>query len=148
MLNIGYEKAHPDAIAPTKAHYTDAGFDLYCMDSVTLYPGQIVKVDTGIVTAIPNGYFGMICDRSGHGSKGVKVFGGIIDPEYRGRIMVCLGLLAKEGSVFFDPGSKIAQLIIMPRYEGSLVSMEGLSKESTSRGDKGFGSSDAKPQGA
>jgi len=90
----------------------------------------------------------MICGRSGHGSKGVKVFGGIIDPEYRGKIMVCLGLLAKEGSVFFDPGSKIAQLIIMPRYEGSLVSMEGLSKESTSRGAKGFGSSDAKPQGA
>lgn len=143
MLNIPFQKVHQDAITPTRAHYTDVGFDLYSTTSVTLYPGTILKVDTGIVMAIPTGYFGYICDRSGHGSKGVKVFGGVIDPDYRGNIIVCLGFLAKEGSFYVGPGTKIAQMLILPRYEGTFVEVKGIPEEATSRGDKGFGSTDA-----
>lgn len=69
---------------PTKAHETDACFDLYadCPDDIyyswdvqkdvagiKIRPHETVKVKTGIATAIPVGYWGAVFARSGLATK-------------------------------------------------------------------------------
>jgi dUTP pyrophosphatase len=135
----------PDAIIPTKAYEDDAGFDLYSVEEIKLYFGIPMKVKTGIAMEIPRGYSGFIWDRSGLGSKGIKVFGGVIDSQYRGEVIVCLNRLWDSGlpimatSSVLPKGSKIAQLCIFKTPEFKIEEVEELS--SSERGNKGFGSS-------
>lgn len=138
---IGVVKTIPDAIVPTKNYPSDAGFDLYSTEGVELKPGQISKIGTGISLSIPEGHFGLICDRSGHGSKGIKVFGGVVDSSYRGEVFVCLGLMNtfERSWIKLPKGSKIAQIVILPVRQVVLYEADKLN--STDRGEKGFGSS-------
>ena len=49
----------------------DAGYDLYAcleMDDI-IYPGETLKVPTGIALEIPEGYFGAVYARSGLATK-------------------------------------------------------------------------------
>lgn len=98
----------------------------------------VTKVKTGIALRVPTGHVGLIWDRSGMGFKSIKVFGGVIDSEYRGDVTVCLGNFS-----FFDytvkAGDKIAQILIQEVKHSELREVTEL--DETSRGDKGFGSS-------
>lgn len=123
---------------PTKAHDSDAGYDLYSDKDITLLPGHRAKIPTAIAIAIPKGYSGFIWDRSGIGSKGVKVHGGVIDSSYRGEIMVCLGNYSSE-EIYFPKGSKIAQIVFKETPHFEMVEVDDL--DETVRGNKGFGSS-------
>ena len=143
-FKLHVKKLTEDAILPTKKHNNDAGFDLYANESMTLRPieidmwGQTVKVKTGISIEIPDGWFGLIRDRSSLGSQGILVLGGVIDSGYRGEIIVCLHNLNNK---FYEikKGDKIAQLLLIPVPQVDIVPVDSLSE--TSRGDKGFGSS-------
>ena len=53
------------ATAPTRAHDTDAGLDLYSSRGCPINPGERRLVSTGVHVSIPPGYVGMICPRSG-----------------------------------------------------------------------------------
>ena len=68
-----------DAQLPYRAHETDAGADLYYSEyeDVTIPPGTIVKLKTGVKLALPENTVGIIHDRSSMGAKGLKVMGGI-----------------------------------------------------------------------
>src|SRR5690349_18996278 len=90
-LEIPIKKLDQDAILFTKAHHSDAGFDIYSLEDVVILPGEIAKIKTGIAINIPTGYVGLIMDKSSMGSKGFKVFGGVVDAGYTGEVMVCLG---------------------------------------------------------
>ena len=72
-----------DAILPTKAHEDDACFDLYAAEDRVLYPETAsYLISTGFKVAIPDGYVGLVCSRSGLAAKhGVFVTNspGIID---------------------------------------------------------------------
>lgn len=117
MLEIAYVKLTPDAIEPTKAHPNDAGWDLYAARDVPIQHGKVSLIQTGIVAAIPQGCCGLICDRSSHGSKGLKVMGGVIDAGYRGEIVVALAYVAGDNTFdlqFVAKGAKVAQLLILP----------------------------------
>ncbi len=117
MLDIPIKLLHPDAKVPTKAHFEDAGWDLYCVQDIRI-TSRVLKVKTGIAISIPRGYVGLIWDRSGLGSKGIKVHGGVIDSGYVGEIIVCLSLPAQPDEpntyacVSMDTGTRIAQLLI------------------------------------
>lgn len=140
---------------PTKNYDDDAGFDLYAAEDVEIYPGEVVKVKTDIAIAIPNGYFGLIRDRSSLGSKGIIVTAGVIDCLYRGGILVCLGNInftsPEDGKTFIRQldivnnkyvvrrGDKIAQLLVLPVPDIKICEANYLVE--TERGDKGFGSS-------
>ena len=79
------------ATAPTRAHDTDAGLDLYALHPADIPPGQRQLVGTGVHVSIPPGYVGMICPRSGLAHKhGLTVLNapGIIDAGYTGEIKV------------------------------------------------------------
>lgn len=95
------------------------------------------KIKTGIALEIPDGHVGLICDRSGMGSKGFKVMGGVIDSIYRGDVTVCLTKVGNSAKI--KAGDKIAQIVILPIANPELVEVEELTD--TARGEKGFGSS-------
>jgi dUTP pyrophosphatase len=85
---------------------------------------------------------GLIWPRSGLSTRlGIDVLAGVIDSGYTGEIKVCL-LNTSEDPVLLEAGSKIAQIIFQEHLTFDFQEVESLS--STDRGEKGFGSSDAK----
>jgi dUTP pyrophosphatase len=138
---ISFKKTNSDAIAPNRAHATDAGYDLFSTHEVTLMPNTTTPVHTGVTLAIPPHLFGQIASRSGLALRGVFVTGGIIDPDYRGEIVVILNYMgsAEAKPITLSKGSKVAQILFMPRYSGQLDEVVELD-ENTERGSSGFGS--------
>ena len=141
---IKVKKLTSTAIVPTKSRKTDAGYDLYADEDVALYPEQTKLISTGIAFAIPDGYAGLIWDRSGLGSKGIHRHAGVVDSSYRGEVKVCLsnslsGHHSAENIYFISKGDRIAQILFQKVPHFDLVETEEL--DDTDRGSSGFGSS-------
>ena len=131
------KRVNPEAILPTRAHADDAGLDLYAAEDVYLEAGQGKLGKTGIAMAIPQGFVGMIADRSSLGKKGIKTAGGIIDAGYRGEIQVILWNISHQ-DICLKKGEKIAQMLIIPIATPAPI--EAVSLDETARGEQGFGS--------
>ena len=126
---------------PEYAMPGDAGADLRTRVAVDLAPFQRALVPTGVALALPNGYVGLVHPRSGLAVKmGVTVLNapGTIDAGYRGEIKVPLINLDPHESVHFEPGERIAQLVIQRYVQARFVSAERL--PGSARSDSGFGS--------
>ena len=132
----------PGAKIPTRAHLFDAGLDLYAKEnegSIVIAPfGGSVNIDTGVHVQIPNHFCGLIKSKSGLMSGKRVLTDGTIDAGYTGSIHVTL-FNHGEYSYVVEPGSKIAQLVIVPCCLPPLEVVDSL--EDTERGDNGFGSS-------
>jgi dUTP pyrophosphatase len=64
-----------------------AGFDIASSVDITINPGEVVKIPTGLVIAAPKGHFLLIAARSSLSfKKGLAMANGIgiIDPDYAG----------------------------------------------------------------
>jgi dUTP pyrophosphatase len=129
--------------APTQAYDNAAGYDLYASRVVILAPGSLGIVKTGIAVEIPVGFVGLIRDRSSYGVRGIIHTAGVIDSDYRGEVKVCLWNTTDKFH-HVQVGDKIAQMVIVPHYSGKPTVVNELSE--TSRGQKGFGSSDVSTQ--
>ena len=147
---VKVKKTHPDAVIPTQ-NQGDVGWDLYSVEGGEIKSGDIGKISTGLVLAdtpcsedIYKRILLKIEGRSGLASKGVFPVGGIIDPFYRGEISVLLYNSNSE-KFEFEPGDRVAQIVIYPVYASANGSgtkfLETKNVNSTSRGEKGFGSS-------
>ena len=121
-----------------------AGLDLLAAvpDSAPLMlaPGKHAMVPTGFAIALPEGFEAQVHPRSGLAAKhGVTVLNspGTIDADYRGEIQV---ILINHGAEPFTirRGERIAQMVIAPVVQATLVPVTSLS--STDRGSGGFGS--------
>ena len=136
---IQIKKLSEDAIVPTRANEDDAGWDLYVPHDFLLPQQTRALVPTHIAIAIPNGYVGLIWDRSGVAvKKGVHRFAGVIDSGYRGEVKVCLWN-SSELEVHFRKGERIAQILFQAIPSCQLTEVEELG--TTTRGEGGFGSS-------
>lgn len=123
---------------PTYAHPGDAGMDFYAAEAVTIAPGERVRIATGVCLAIPEGYTGLMWDKSGIAFKhGLTVLGGVIDAGYRGEILVQL-YNTSDTVHSFAVGDKVAQMLIHPVVRAELVETDEL--DDTARGEDGFGS--------
>src|SRR5271155_5833085 len=101
-----------DATVPTRATKYSAGYDLYSNESVMIFPRGRALVKTGISVAFSTECYGRIAPRSGLAVKsGLDVGAGVIDPDYRGEIMVLL-FNHSDSSVGIKTGDKIAQMIL------------------------------------
>lgn len=141
FMQLFIKKVYPDAVVPQFAHHNDAGMDLYTRESVTILPGQRVQISTGIAMQIPDGYVGLMWDKSGLSHKGgLKTLGGVIDAGYRGEVFVGLCNLG-DVAYSFEAGQKVAQLIIQKIEQPTLVVVEEL--EDSKRGTGAFGSTGA-----
>jgi dUTP pyrophosphatase len=111
-MKIKIKKLHLDAQIPKYAHEGDAGLDLYTVEAFELEPGERKSIPLGISIEIPDGYVGLISEKSGLSHKyGIKGFGGVIDSGYRGEIHA--GVMNLSDKYFkFEKGHKIAQLLI------------------------------------
>jgi dUTP pyrophosphatase len=155
-MEIRYSKLHPHAKEPFRANASDAGYDLFSTDYVTLEPFQRRLISTGINVEIPEGFYGRVAPRSGLAcKKGIDVMAGVIDSGYRGEVKVLLINLNFEGynlkpnafeamfgsanKIEIKPGDRIAQLIIEKCHAAEWKSMKTL--EESERGEGGFGSS-------
>ena len=95
-------------------------------------------IPTGLAVAIPDGHFGRIVMRSGHGIKrDLSCHVGTIDSDYRGEIMVLVRNHG-AGDQTIEPGERFAQLIVMPCPRIEVTAIDELPL--TKRGAGGFGS--------
>ena len=142
MSALAIELVHHHAKLPTKAHASDAGYDLYSCERVEIKEQKSALVRTGIKANLPPGYYGRIASRSGLAAKhGLDVAAGVIDNGYNGEIMV---LLRNHGPYDYviEIGDKIAQMILEQYGDFPVVLVDSVAELSnTTRGESGFGSS-------
>ena len=126
---------------PTRAHATDAGADLKSSEYYTMLSGEQHMYDTGVAIAIPEGFVGLVFNRSSQGKRGITIPNsvGVIDSDYRGNIKV---LLRNDSDVDYNVNilDRIAQLVLVPIVIPVLEQYEGDTWNNTVRGTGGFGS--------
>ena len=133
------------ARAPTRAHDTDAGLDLYAYKFLNyrsekvlvVRPDTTYLIDTGLHVAIPAGHCGLVLPRSSSARDGLLVHTGVIDSGYTGSIKITVNALNEAKVVRLN--DRIAQLLIIPIPTFELKKVDVLSD--SERGDNGFGSS-------
>ena len=142
MNTIRVKKLHPNAVLPTYGSAEAAGADLYaCLEeAVTIQPGEVYWVPTGVALEVPKGCAGLVYARSSLGAKrglapANKV--GVVDSDYRGEVKVVLLNHSKEPQTL-QPGERVAQFVITPVLQPDYVEVDDLSD--TDRGAGGFGS--------
>lgn len=138
-MKIKIKKLVPEATRPQISRVGDAAMDLVSCKDYTLAKGEKVLISTGIAMAIPAGFWGNIRDRSGLAAKhGLHTIAGVIDPNYRGEILVAMVNLGSE-DYQIKAGDRIAQMLIQKFEDIELEESSEL--EESNRGEKGFGSS-------
>jgi len=134
----------PHAFSPP-AYQTEhaAGLDVYAAvtEPLTIPPGRVVAVPTGVHLEIPPGYEAQVRPRSGLARKhgiGIPNGPGTIDSDYRGELQVLLINFGSEPYVV-RRGDRVAQLVFASVARVSLTVAAEL--QDTARGDGGFGHS-------
>lgn len=123
---------------PTKAHETDAGFDLYARETIEVKSYGSTVFDTGVHIELPPKSVGFLKSKSGLNVKYGITSEGVIDVGYTGSIKVKLYNNSPYDYKVYA-GDKISQLVILPILTPTLEETDSF--EATERGDNGFGSS-------
>lgn len=136
---------------PRYATTGSAGLDLTAgiREPLTLEPGKRIGIPTGLVVEIPEGYEGQVRPRSGLAARaGITLTNsvGTIDSDYRGELVV---LVINHGDepYTFEPGERVAQLVIAPVPRVEIVEVQDTSI-TLERGEGGFGSTGRSVLGA
>ena len=145
MATLRVHRMRADAVVPRYKTSGAAGMDLAaCLATpLTIPPGGVARVPTGLQIALPAGHEGQVRPRSGLAARhAVTVLNapGTIDEDYRGEVQV---LLINHGSEAFtiESGDRIAQLIVTPVTQAEIEVVEDeAALGDTERGDGGFGS--------
>lgn len=133
------------AVLPTKAHPTDAGYDLTAT-RVTQELDEARKLilvyHTDLAVEIPFGYVGLIFMRSSVSKTSLTLANavGVIDSGYRGELILKYKVTTDALPRVYEPGEKVGQLVLVPCYMADTEFVSELS--STDRGEGGFGSTD------
>ena len=141
-LRIERTEAAQDLPLPRYMSEGASGLDVCaCIDApVTIAPGDIALIPTGLKVAIPRGYEVQVRARSGLARRhGITVVNGpgTIDSDYRGEVGVILGNIGREPFTV-SRGMRIAQLVCAPIVHARIVEVEAV--DATERGAGGFGS--------
>lgn len=155
MNTIIFTKMFPDVLPPRQGTPNSVGADVHAYiktesgrPSKMMIPVQATRaIPTGIVvkhfwSSQPEPYSIFVCSRSGMAKKSVFVTNspGVIDPDYRGEVIVLLYNGSHEPQ-WIEDGDRIAQLVLMPIPIPVIAeSNYDLRNESTARGGNGFGS--------
>ena len=137
-MKIKIQRIDKDIDMVKYSHKSDAAFDLRSSEDVNLHAGNKVIVPTGIKMAIPEGFAGLIWDRSGlAANSSLHCLAGVVDSGYRGEIKIVLVNLSKH-DMYIKKGMRIAQMIIQKVEYPILEEVEFL--DDTKRNEGGFGS--------
>lgn len=134
-----FEKIHPDAQLPKKNFESDAGWDLFAVESQVIPARLTAVVPVGLKLAyLEPGYWIRVESRSGLSFKyNILAHPGVIDQNYRGDLGV---FLYNHGNSDYtvNKGDRIAQLVVHFNIQ---MSAGFGAVQPTDRGEKGFGSS-------
>jgi dUTP diphosphatase len=142
VSDLPFKRLAEDATLPVRAYPGDAGLDLSAAERVELAPGARALVGTGLAVAIPEGHAGFVQPRSGLAAEhGITIVNspGLVDSGYRGELKVVLLNTDLERTFVVEPGTRIAQLVVVPVATPQPVEVAEL--PDTERGERGFGSS-------
>lgn len=132
-----------DMVLPSYETDGAAGMDIRAAvkDPVTLHPGEIRLVPTGLTVAIPRGYEAQIRARSGLAlKKGIGMVNapGTIDSDYRGEIGLIMINWGQEPFTI-NRGDRVGQILIHRVHRAEFIEVDEL--DGTERGEGGFGHS-------
>ena len=143
MVTLKIRRAPEAADLPLPRYQTDqsAGLDLHasCSEPITIAPGEIKLVPTGLFLEIPPGYEGQVRARSGLALRWglcLPNAPGTIDADYRGELQVILGNVG-AAPYTIERGMRFAQLVIAAVTQVQIEEVAELSD--TARGSGGFG---------
>lgn len=139
-MKIEVKRLNELAILPTKAHATDAGFDLYATSKTYDNDGNVVY-GCGLAFEIPDGYMGLVFPRSSNAKKSLLLSNsvGVIDAGYRGEVTAKFKRLYLISQGEYAIGERFAQIIFLPIPNVELEITDELSD--SERGMGGYGSS-------
>ncbi len=143
MTTVAFRRlaSNPDLPLPSRATPHSAGYDVRsCEPDVTLEPGEIRLISTGLVMELPADVECQVRPRSGLALKhGLTLPNspGTIDPDYRGELRVILQNTGHD-AVTIGRGERIAQLVFAHFLSPAVSEVEAVSD--TDRGGGGFGS--------
>ena len=138
-IELRVRRLHPAARMPERSSAEATGLDLYaCLDEALELTQTPRMVPCGIAVEFPYGFDVQVRPRSGLSAKGVAVAFGTIDADYRGELLVTMWTIGGQDSYRLEHGDRIAQLVVAPLAEASVVEVAELS--ATARGDGGHGS--------
>jgi dUTP pyrophosphatase len=141
VLEVPLLRLDADLPVPAYARAGDAGADLVAREGAVLAPGGgRAVVPTGVAVAIPDGWAGFVQPRSGLAARhGVTCLNtpGLIDPGYRGEVMVVLVNTDPVTPYEVRRGDRIAQLVLQRVEQAVFTPVDAL--PGTDRGG-GFGS--------
>ena len=111
-----------------------------CQSGIILMPGKTVKIHTGIKMEIPNGYCGLLMNRSSLANNSRLTLCdnvGLIDSDYRGEITLKLHN-GSDSIRFIMNNERVCQMVFI-KY-GELNFDVAIRLSETSRGEGGYGS--------
>ena len=124
---------------PTRAHATDAGLDLYCIDDTVVPARGSAVFRTGVHIELPPNTYGKLESKSGlNVAHDVICCGGVVDEGYIGEILVKLYNMGDK-DYEFKRGMKIVQILVIPCQYVDVEVVDELFMD-TPRGSSGFGS--------
>lgn len=121
---------------PERAHYNDAGADVYSPSKYTIHPGQVVKIPLGFGLSLPDGWAGFIFPRTSLGAKGIVCELPPIDSGYTGEIHAVISNVG-PAPYHIETGDRIGQLVILPVLLPEFVSELGTERENGAFGSSG-----------
>lgn len=125
---------------PERKSLQAGGYDIFSDNDEIIHvvTGAPKSISTGIAVQIPTGYVGFIKPRSGLAfKKGIDHLAGVIDSDYTGEIKLLLTSHSAYGELRIERGDRVAQLVVVPCYNGEVELVDSL--EDTERGNGGFG---------
>lgn len=134
-------RIHPDAIIPEYQTHGSCAFDISTVEDATIHPGDIVRLKTGLVCCVPNGYALLISARSSLPKKCglcVPQGYGLVDMDYCGpndELLIQL-LNFSDKSVEVKKGDRLVQGMFVPIKRAEFTEV----KELTNKNRGGFGS--------
>lgn len=127
-----------------KATEHSAGFDLRAAieEPITIEPGDVVKIPSGLAIMVTPGCVGLMFPRSGLGTKHGIVLGnltGVIDADYQGEIQIPIWNRSDKPYTV-QPAECVAQFLQVPLCQSPVQVVDDFDHV-TERGTSGFGDS-------
>jgi dUTP pyrophosphatase len=154
-MKILVKKLHDEAVLPSRANPTDAGYDIVALDDGIADSQGYIQYRTGLSVAAEKGYHIEIFPRSSISKYDLILANsiGLVDNGYRGEILIRFkSVMCIRHSSEFDQnyatcpyafnkyrkGDKIAQLVIRKTEDAEFEFVDNL--DATERNTGGFGS--------
>ena len=127
LIDFGYTNA------PNRAHYNDAGADVYATNKVTIQPGGSYRMPLGFGIELPDGFSAYVYPRSSMASKGIVCELAPIDSGYRGQIHAILNNVS-SAAYTVEIDDRVGQLVVIPTIIATFTEAV-----SATRGEGAFG---------